>query len=205
VTDWPAWATETVEVRPPDPTWRQGGERERQALEASLASWLVAPVEHVGSTAVPGLAAKPILDLQAAVVDLRAAPVIGEILAPAGWNYVAPDLDRRPWRRFFVKVIAGRRVAHLQVMTKGTPRWEEQLAFRDALRADPNLVEAYASVKRHLAAQHTRDRERYTASKSDFIRAVLEQRARTTVRVVAHREGDPPTDVPGSGSAPGEQ
>lgn len=178
MTDWPAWATETVEVRPPDPAWQQGGERERQALEASLASWLVAPVEHVGSTAVPGLAAKPILDLQAAVVDLRAAPVIAEILAPGGWNYVAPDLDRRPWRRFFVKVIAGRRVAHLHVMTKGTTRWDEQLAFRDALRADPDFAEAYAAVKRDLAAQHTADRESYTAAKSDFIRAVLEQRAR---------------------------
>jgi GrpB-like predicted nucleotidyltransferase (UPF0157 family) len=178
VTDWPAWATETVEVRPPDPAWRERGERERRLLEASLAPWLVAAVEHVGSTAVPGLAAKPILDLQAAVTDLRVAPRIAATLAPVGWHRVAPDLDRRPWRGFFVKVSSDRRVAHLHVMTTDTARWEEQLRFRDALRADPKLVESYAALKTDLAAQHTLDRESYTAAKSDFIRAVVKQQFR---------------------------
>ena len=174
VTDWPAWATETVELQPPDSAWQQAGERERQALERSLAPWLVAPVEHVGSTAVPGLAAKPILDLQAAVADLEAAPRIAEALARVGWHYVAPGLDRRPWRRFFVKAAGGRRVAHLHVMAPGTARWYLQLAFRDALRADPGLVEAYADLKRKAAARHAADREGYTAAKSEFVRGVLE-------------------------------
>ncbi len=104
VTDWPVWATETVEVRPPDPAWQDNGEREREALQTRLAPWLVVPVEHVGSTAVPGLAAKPILDLQAAVANLGAVPLIAEKLAPVGWHHVPPELDQRPWRRFFVKV-----------------------------------------------------------------------------------------------------
>lgn len=69
---------ETVKVRPPDPAWQESAEREREELEVSLALWLVASVEHVGSTAVPGLAAKPILELQAAVADLDAAPLIAE-------------------------------------------------------------------------------------------------------------------------------
>jgi len=175
VTDWPAWATEIVEVHPPDPAWQEAGERERKALEKSLARWLIAPAEHVGSTAVPGLAAKPILDLQAAVADLGLAPLIVETLAPVGWHYVAPELDQRPWRRFFVKVAGDRRVAHLHVMAAHTARWEEQLAFRDALRADPDLVQAYAALKRDLAVQHTADRESYSAAKSDFVRAVLGQ------------------------------
>lgn len=178
MTDWPAWATETVELRPPDPGWQKDGERERQALEAALAPWLVARVEHVGSTAVPGLAAKPILDLQAAVADLRATPDIAETLAPASWHYVAPDLDLRPWRRFFVKVSGGRRIAHLHVMERNSARWGEQLAFRNALLAHPHLVETYAALKRDLASQNTADREAYTAAKSDFVRAVLERNAR---------------------------
>lgn len=170
---WPAWAAETVDVRPPDAAWQERGEQERQLLEASLAPWLVASVEHVGSTAVPGLAAKPILDLQAAVADLQCAPCIADTLAPTGWHYVVPDLDGRPWRRFFVKVADGRRAAHLHLMTRDSARWKEQLVFRDALRADPTLAETYATLKRTLAAQHADDRELYTAAKTDFVHAVL--------------------------------
>lgn len=179
VTDWPAWATETVEVRLPDPAWQDNGERERGALQASLAAWLVLRVEHVGPTAVPGLAAKPILDLQAAVADLGAVPLIAEKLAPVGWHYVPPELDQRPWRRFFVKVSGEHRVAHLHVMAAGAVRWDEQLAFRDALRADPGLVDAYAALKRDLAARHATDRERYSCAKADFVRAVLKRNTAT--------------------------
>lgn len=84
MTHWPAWATETVEVRPPDAAWGQAGERKRQLLEASL-PWLVDRVEHVGSSAVPGLAAKPILDLQALVADPGPSGVrsLGEYLGDA--------------------------------------------------------------------------------------------------------------------------
>ncbi len=81
MTSWPAWATEKVEVREPDAAWHQRGERECQLLASTLSPWLVAPVEHVGSTAVPGLAAKPILDLQAAVEDLEGTPNIAVALA----------------------------------------------------------------------------------------------------------------------------
>jgi GrpB-like predicted nucleotidyltransferase (UPF0157 family) len=117
------------------------------------------------------------LPLQAAVADLGAVPLIAEKLAPVGWHLVPAELDRRPWRRFFVKVSGERRIAHLHIMVAGTPRWKEQPAFRDALRADPNLVDAYAALKRDLAARHATDRERYTSAKADFVRAVLEQDA----------------------------
>lgn len=70
VADWPAWATARVEVRPADPRWQRLGDGLRCELDLALARWLIAPVEPVGSTAVPGLAAKPVLDLQAAVADL---------------------------------------------------------------------------------------------------------------------------------------
>lgn len=173
--DWPAWASELVEVELYDPAWRQRGDQERQLLEASLAPWLIARVEHVGSTAVPGLAAKPILDMQAAVADLRSAPRIASRLAPGNWHYVAPDLDGRHWRRFFVKVIDGHRVAHLHVMTRDNARWDEQLAFRDLLRADRKLLESYAALKTILAAQYAEDREAYSAAKTDFILAVLKR------------------------------
>ncbi len=173
VTDWPAWATERVEVRLPDAAWQQRGDDERRLLENALARWLVAPVEHVGSTAVPGLAAKPILDLQAAVADLECVPDIAFALEPSAWHHVPVDLDGRPWRRFLVKVSDGRRAAHLHVMTRDMPHWGQQLAFRNALRADPVLVERYAVLKMDLAARHADDREAYTDAKAAFVHAVL--------------------------------
>lgn len=114
MTGWPAWATENVEVREPDSGWQEWGDRERALLEATIGAWLVTPIEHVGSTAVPNLCAKPILDFQAAVTNLDCAADIAAALAPSGWHYVPPELDARPWRRFLVKVAQGRRVAHLE-------------------------------------------------------------------------------------------
>jgi len=172
----PAWAYERAELSPYDPRWADRGRAERERLTELLAPWLAGGVEHVGSTSVPGLAAKPVIDLMAPVDDLDA--VTGQAagrLTADGWCYVPPELDQRPWRRFFVKPDASgqRRKAHLHVMRPGHPRWAEQLAFRDALRRDGRLVQRYADVKRELARQHGHDREAYTEGKGQFIAAVL--------------------------------
>lgn len=141
-----------------------------------LASWLVDGVEHVGSTAVSGLAAKPIIDLMASVRNPEeVVGQAGERLAAGGWCYVPPELDQHPWRRFFVKPDATgqHRLAHLHVIRAGHPRWDEQLAFRDALREDAGLALRYADLKRRLAAEHPDDREAYTAAKGGFVADVL--------------------------------
>lgn len=169
----PAWATEPVHLADADPSWALRGEQEHDQLEALLAPWLIAQIEHVGSTSIPGLAAKPIIDLQALVADLVDPQPLVAALHPHGWHYVDPDLDRRPWRRFFVKVTEGRRSAHLHVMTPDSPRWHQQLIFRDALRANPVLVAQYAAVKRALASEHSDDREAYSTAKADFVASVL--------------------------------
>jgi len=163
-------------VHPADPQWQQLGERLRLELDAVLSQWLVVPVEHVGSTAVPGLAAKPVLDLQAVVADLGCAPAMAEALARNGWHLVPVELDARPWRRFLVQVNDGQRVAHLHLLEPDGRRWHEQLAFRDALRQNPGLVKQYAALKAQLADEHADDREAYTAAKTGFIRAVLRGR-----------------------------
>ncbi len=170
--EWPAWATEPIHVVDADPAWQVRGEQERQTLEDCLAPWVRDRIEHVGSTAVPGLPAKPIIDLQAAVADLEVADAVAATLAPYGWYFVGPGLDRRPWRRLFVKVVDGHRAAHLHLMTAGSSRLSEQRAFRDALATDLALRKAYAALKRDLAAQHT-DRAAYTDAKGDFVRMVL--------------------------------
>lgn len=156
-----------------DPVWILRGQQKHGQLEALLGPWLIARIEHVGSTSIPGLVAKPIIDLQALIVDFADADSLAAALAPHDWHYVGPGLDHRPWRRFYVKVIDGRRSAHLHVMTPDSVRWHQQIAFRDRLRADATLTADYAALKRNLAAEHVDDREAYSASKADFVRSVL--------------------------------
>lgn len=174
----PAWAYEQAEVCPYDPRWAARARAECEQLAQLLAPWLTGRVEHAGSTAVPGLAAKPVIDLMAPVSDLDlAAEQAQGRLAADGWCYVPPDLDQRPWRRFFVKpdVSGQRRAAHLHLMQAGHPRWAQQITFRDALRQDGQLAKRYEDLKRHLARQHGHDREAYTAGKAQFVATVLAQ------------------------------
>lgn len=120
---------------------------------------------------MPGLVAKPVIDLQAPVRGVDDVPVAA--LAEHGWALVPPELDERPWRRFFVHVVDGHRAAHLHVLPADSTWRRDHLAFRDALRADPRLRDAYADLKRRLAAEHGDDREAYTQAKTAFVRAVL--------------------------------
>lgn len=168
----PAWAHEQAEVCPYDHAWAARAEVERAQLTDLLAPWLVDGVEHIGSTAVPGLAAKPIVDLMASVTDVDA--VAAQAPLP-GWSHVPPELDLRPWRRFFVKPDASgrRRAAHLHVIAAGHARWTDQIRFRDALRRDGVLAQRYEELKRRLAEQHGHDREAYTHGKAEFVASVL--------------------------------
>jgi GrpB-like predicted nucleotidyltransferase (UPF0157 family) len=182
----PAWAYEKAEVLPHDPRLADRASAERDRLARLLAPWLVDGVEHVGSTAVPGLAAKPVIDLMASVTDPDLVVVQArEWLAADGWCYVPPDLDRGGvWRRFFVKPDASgqRRVAHLHVIRAGHSRWAEQLAFRDALRGDDQLARSYEGLKLRLAARHAGDREAYTDAKAEFVAAALRRAAGRAAR-----------------------
>ena len=174
--DVPAWAHERVEGRAHDPLWIVRGAAECGRLADLLAPWLVDGVEHIGSTAVPGLAAKPIVDVMASVADLDVVVAQASgLLAADGWSYVRPELDRRAWRRFFVKPDASgeRRSAHLHLVQAGHARWGDQIRFRDALRNDVRLAQAYEDLKRRLAAQSGHDREAYTAGKAAFVAGVL--------------------------------
>ncbi len=171
---WPAWATEDVAVAEADPRWADAGAALAGLVGAALAPWLLEPVEHVGSTAVPGLAAKPVLDLHAVLGDLGAevSPLLTAADVGGEWHLVPPGLDARPWRRLHVLVRSGSRAAHLHLVTAG-PEHDAVLAFRDALRADEGLRQRYAELKRRLAQGHRGDREGYTAAKTTFVRQAL--------------------------------
>jgi GrpB-like predicted nucleotidyltransferase (UPF0157 family) len=177
----PPWAYEKAAVHPHDPRLADLAGAERARLAGLLAPWLTEEIEHVGSTAVPGLAAKPTIDLMASVTDPDAVvSEAGPRLAAEGWCYVPPELDQRSWRRFFVKPddTGQRRVAHLHVIQAGHPRWADQLAFRDALRRDDQLAKSYGDLKQRLASEHADDREAYTDAKAAFVASVLGSRTR---------------------------
>jgi GrpB-like predicted nucleotidyltransferase (UPF0157 family) len=172
----PAWAFEAVHLSAYDPGWPAQAEAHAAELRPALSPWLLSPIEHVGSTSVPGLAAKPVIDLMALVSDLDATvAAVAPALAERGWRYVPPELDGRPFRRFLAKVTPDdrHRLAHLHLMAPGAARWDQQLRFRDALRSRPALRDGYAAVKSRLARAHPDDRERYTDEKAEFVLKVL--------------------------------
>ena len=165
----PAWAYEEISIEPYSASWPVRAE----ALIASLRTLLPGPIEFVGSTSVPGLPAKPIVDLMASVESFDFVDQFADVVAPLGWHYVPPELDGRDYRRFFVHVVDDHRNAHLHLMRPGADRWTEQLQFRDRLRSSASLRDEYAALKLELAEAHGSDREAYSAAKASFIEAAL--------------------------------
>lgn len=130
-------------------------------------------VEHIGSTAVPGLGAKPIIDVMLGAPDLALVEARLPALEMEGYRYV-PEFERAmPERRYFTKLDRPPGKFHLHAVALDSPFWARHLAFRDALRADGSLARKYWRLKQHLAARHRDDREAYSNAKGDFIRTAL--------------------------------
>ena len=161
-----------IEVRPYDPVWPVRFDAERILLEDALSPWLLQGVHHIGSTAVPGLASKPIIDMMAGVRDLAGARAATEPLEKLGYTHA----EHRPDALWFFRYSEPdwtHASYGLHLTTPGSDLWIERLGFRDALRADPDLVEEYAELKSGLAREHTHDLKAYTDSKRAFVALVL--------------------------------
>ena len=159
-----------IEVVTYDPAWPSRFEEERAVLKSLLAHWIVAEIEHVGSTAVPGLAAKPVIDIMVPVESLAASRGSIEAASHAGYIYWPYKADVMHW---FCKPSAAHRTHHLHIVPFESPLWFDRLRFRDALRSDSKLAEQYAELKHHLEKRYREDREAYTEGKTDFVAAVL--------------------------------
>lgn len=133
-------------------------------------SGIVLRVEHVGSTAVPGLAAKPIIDLDVVVPSAREIPLAIERLATIGYVHEG-DLGLEGREAF--RWPAGEQRHHLYLLVEGARELRRHLAFRDALRTDPNLRSEYATVKRSLADRHHSNADAYSGGKDIFVESVL--------------------------------
>jgi GrpB-like predicted nucleotidyltransferase (UPF0157 family) len=158
-----------IRLLPYDPEWVVQFEEERAVLEGLLAPWLSAGVHHIGSTSVPGLAAKPVIDMIAGVHDLGAAEGAIPILAERSWVHAY----HRPRALWFRKGPPERQTHALHLTEPGSDLWRERFAFRDALRADPELRAEYERLKQELAAAHPDDWVAYTGGKRALVGRVL--------------------------------
>jgi len=159
-----------VVIEPYDSHWPAAFVAERALLADVLAPWLAGPIEHVGSTAVPGLAAKPVIDIMAAVESLDASRGAIDAARDAGYCYFPYKPDVMHW---FCKPGEHVRTHHLNLVPYASALWRDRLAFRDALRSDRKLAAEYAELKRELAIVHREDREAYTEAKTGFITSAL--------------------------------
>ena len=167
-------AQEPLALSAYSPMWPAIFEIERDRLNALFGADAVV-IEHIGSTAVPGLGAKPIVDVMLGVPDLAIVERKIPELVAGGYRYV-PEFEKAiPERRYLVKTQGHPGYFHLHAVVYAGPFWKRLIAFRDALRADAALAADYWKLKRRLAARFPNDRAAYTDAKSDFIRAVIER------------------------------
>ena len=173
---------ENVGIAPYDSHWPDLFGREAQHLRSCIPAGLILRIEHFGSTAVPGLAAKPIVDMLVQVTSLRAARTeIVPILEAQGYDYFwRPSFgdDVPPWYAFFIRRDSrGIRTHHIHMVTrrrKFQEHWE-RLLFRDYLIAHPETARAYEQLKIELATAYPNDRVAYTKGKTAFIQGITAQ------------------------------
>jgi GrpB-like predicted nucleotidyltransferase (UPF0157 family) len=152
-----------------DPAWPAMFERLRAPIWAIIGD-VATSIEHVGSTAVPGLAAKPIIDITIVVPTPAALAVVIERLPTLGYTHRG-DLGV-PGREAFRRA-EGTPTHHLYACVAGADALRNHLAVRDSLRQDPGLVRAYGDLKKHLADRFTNDIDGYIDGKTEFILAIL--------------------------------
>lgn len=166
-----------IVILPYDPGWPGAFEREHDRIEPVLRPWLMRPLEHIGSTSIPGMPAKAIIDMLAVIGNVddvhRAIPALDAL----GWIHAPEPRDEEHRFRSFCTPSIANRTHHLHVVEERSERWRGWLAFRDYLRGHPGLAGAYAALKRELAAQHgdnSNRRDAYRGGKAQFIHEITQ-------------------------------
>ena len=156
-----------VILAPYDPSWPSMYDEARREITEAVGDDILG-IEHVESTAVPGLTAKAAIDILVDVGDCDEAKVTIRPLEKIGWEYRGKTLSVR--RHFLRKMDAqGHRSHHLHILEISDPHRDEMVLFRDFLRSNPNIAEDYAALKRDLAEQFAESRSEYIQRKDPFI------------------------------------
>ena len=169
---------EDVAVVPYDSNWVKSFEKEKEHLLDCMPEGLIVCIHHFGSTAVPGLSAKPIVDMLIEISEIELGKkVVPEVLEPLGydcfWRPTQGD-DVPPWYTWCIgRDKDGVRTHHLHFVEPGSK--EKEIRFRDILREHLDVKTEYEKLKKHLANKHKSDRIAYTRAKGDFIEKTLEK------------------------------
>lgn len=162
----------SITIESYNPEWPKRFEDEQKSLRLALKNWNVA-IEHIGSTAVPGLGAKPVIDILMGVTTLTEVnDSFIAILKSLGYEYVPEYEKELPERRYFRKnSVQGVRTFQIHIAVKDGPFWQRHIAFRDYLRTHPQAAQEYEQLKRKLAPMHT-DTQEYAHAKTKFIQSI---------------------------------
>ncbi|MEM7562307.1 MAG: GrpB family protein [Pseudomonadota bacterium] len=153
-----------------NPDWPIMFEREKKLLTAVAGEWLQGSVEHIGSTSVPGLIAKPVIDIMFGIETLdQARPAIG-VLEKEGYHYYPYKQEIMHW---FCKPSPEYRTHHVHLVPYQSELWNERIRFRELLRTNNQIAMEYADLKEKLSEKYPQDRESYTLEKWPFISRVL--------------------------------
>jgi GrpB-like predicted nucleotidyltransferase (UPF0157 family) len=164
------WQDERVRIEPANPAWPALFAAEASQIERVIGPWITGGIHHVGSTAVPGLAAKPVIDIAVGVESLAASRPCIDRLAEIEYVYTPYRADVMHW---FCKPDPAHRTHHLHLIPTGSQRLDDEIAFRDYLRTYPRRAAEYEALKRALALEHADDRDAYTRAKANHIAAAL--------------------------------
>jgi GrpB-like predicted nucleotidyltransferase (UPF0157 family) len=166
-------AQRKVEIVEYDSKWAVLYREEKAKIVAAIGHLALA-VEHIGSTAVVGLGAKPIIDIMVGVRGLSDAQLCMEPLKNLGYRYQPEHEATMPERRYFGKGEPPKEQHyHLHMVEKDGEFWRRHLAFRDYLRTHPETSKQYCEFKKRLASKYGSDREGYTRAKTSFIELVV--------------------------------
>lgn len=163
---------EQVRIFSYDPKWPKKYEVEKGRLVALFPEAFLA-LEHVGSTAVPGMAAKPIVDIMGGVRSLKQADALLPALCQNGYSTSAEFNATLADQRWLMRHAGGHRTHHLHLVIHEAGEWRRKIAFRNALRADPDVAHRYHELKSNLAETMGSDRDAYTSAKAEFVEAIL--------------------------------
>ena len=169
----------TVKLLPHDSEWAEIFAREKQLLKKTFGNTIIA-IEHVGSTAIPGIPAKPIIDMNIGVRSLKIARNMKNKFKKIGYEYrpVNPLISKRQkkqlkWQELYVKGPESKRTHFAHVTVYNSDYWRRDLLFRDYLRRNPPRAEEYANLKRKLAKKYPKNRMKYTENKDKFIQETI--------------------------------
>jgi GrpB-like predicted nucleotidyltransferase (UPF0157 family) len=179
---------QSVEIVPYEINWAVEYEAERDTL-LQLFPTTFSAIEHVGSTAVIGMAAKPIIDILAVVPSMDVADKVMIRLTECGYLFSAEFNAQLGDSRWLMKHANGRRTHHLHLVLPGSKHWVDKIQFRDLLRADPSWAHKYVALKKDLAQKHSADREAYTEAKADFVTHALVSLANRSMQPTAESGG----------------